>query len=320
MKLIGRALTIRSVVLGGAALLACPLTSAGARAAEIAAGAYLLGLRGPGAGVTPPEGLYLNFQTYFYSGNLRANVPLEGGTLVAKVKLTPAIAVPTFQWITPIDIGGVRLGVSLTAPVGNAVVSAEVGPVRRKDSLFAFADPSVSAFLGWRTGDLHWQAGVTAFLPIGDYRRGALANVSKNRGALDAYAALTWLEPNLGLDVTNVVGVTFNRTNGATDYRTGKEFHWEWAVTKKFEGGVSIGPVGYIYSQLSGDTGPGAKIGPFKGYVAAVGGTIGYDFKLGVLPVSARVRYYHELKTENRLKGDAVFVSISMPLWVAGAK
>jgi hypothetical protein len=114
--------------------------------------------------------------------------------------------------------------------------------------------------------------------------------------------------------------MTFNRTNGATDYKTGNELHWEWAITKKFESGISIGPVGYIYSQRSGDSGPGAKLGPFQGYVAAIGGTVGYDFKLGVLPVSARVRYYHELETRNRLKGDAVFVSFSMPLWVAGAR
>jgi hypothetical protein len=294
--------------------------AAPATAAEVAAGAYLLGLRGPGAGVTPPPGIFLNWQTYAYRGSLRATVPLEGGTLGAQVKLNPIVAVPTLQWVTPFEIGGAHLGFSLTAPFGNATVSAQVGPFRVRDSLFTYGDPSVGAFLGGRAGDIHWQVGMTGFIPIGDYRRGALANLSKNRGALDVYAAVTWIEPALGLDVSNILGITFNRKNGATNYKTGNELHWEWAVTRKFENGLSIGPIGYVYSQLSGDSGPGAVLGSFKGYVAAVGATVGYDFKVGPLPVSARVRYYHEFRTENRLKGNAAFLSLSMPLWVAGAR
>ncbi len=90
------------------------------------------------------------------------------------------VNIPTLLWMTPLEIGGARLGLSLTAPFGQVEVKGLVGPFRRLDRVFSFADPSVGAFLGGRSGQFHWQVGATAFLPIGDYRAGALANISKN--------------------------------------------------------------------------------------------------------------------------------------------
>ncbi len=291
-----------------------------AMAAESAAGAYVLGLRGPGAGLTPPEGLFFSNQVFIYSGRIRGNLRLEGGVLASQARVDPVVNIPTLLWMTPLQVGGARLGLSLTVPFGQVDVRGRVGPFRRSDGVFSIADPSVGAFLGGSWGQFHWQVGATGFLPIGDYRLGALANISKNRGAVDVYGALTWLEPTLGLDVTNVVGVTFNQPNEATRYRTGNEFHWEWAVTRKFENGFSVGAVGYAYQQLTRDSGAGAILGPFKGRAVAVGASLGYEFKIGQAPISTRVRWYHELETTNRLKGNAVFLSVSTPLWVPGAR
>jgi hypothetical protein len=113
------------------------------------------------------------------------------------------------------------------------------------------------------------------------------------------------------------VGVTFNGENPATDYKTGTEFHLEGAITQNFSPAFSLGLVGYYYNQLSGDSGSGARLGDFEGEVAAIGGTLGYNFKVGPLPVSTRLKYYHEFAAENRLEGDAGFITVSMPLWVA---
>lgn len=284
-------------------------------AAESGTGAYLLGLRGPGAGLTPPEGWYLSLQTYIYDGHADADFPLEGGKIGAHLRVNPVVVIPTLQWVTPVELGGARLGFTLTAPFGKVDVTGKVGAFESSDSIFTYGDPSLGAFLGGDLQQFHWQAGVNQFLPIGDYRHGALANISKNRPATDVYGALTWLHPEWGLDVSNTIGVTFNGQNEATDYTTGNEFHWEWAATKKFENGVSFGPVGYLYEQLTPDTGQGAKLGGFEGMVAAVGATAAYDFKLGETPVTARVRYYHEVDTKLRLRGDAAFFSLSMPIF-----
>jgi hypothetical protein len=312
---------LRSFVIAGCVVVVSHLTPTNSpHAAESASGAYLLGLRGPGAGVTPPEGLFFSNQTYVYSGRINGSIRLENGTLLSQARVSPLVNVPTFLWMTPIEVGGVRLGTSLTIPFGNVSVKGNLGPLSRKDQAFTVADPSIGLFLGGRSGQFHWQAGVSVFLPVGDYRRGALANVSKNRGALDVYGALSWIDPALGLDITNVVGVTFNTQNEATKYKTGNEFHWEWAVTKKFENGLSVGGVGYVYQQLTGDTGPGALLGSFKGRTAAVGASLGYDFKIGQAPISTRLRFYHEVESTRRLRGNAVFLSFSLPLWVPGER
>jgi len=37
-----------------------------------------------------------------------------------------------------------------------------------------------------------------------------------------------------------------------------------------------MGLIGYYYQQITGDSGLGAKLGPFKGRVVALGGTMAY--------------------------------------------
>jgi hypothetical protein len=53
---------------------------------------------------------------------------------------------------------------------------------------------------------------------------------------------------------------------------------------------VSIGPAGYFYDQITGDGGPGDRIGPFEGRVIALGGAMTYNFALGKIPVSTRAQ------------------------------
>jgi hypothetical protein len=301
-------------------LVGLTAASTATSAAESAAGAYILGFRGPAAGVTPPTGLFFSNQFYLYRGRIDGRIPFDGGVIAANARVSASVAIPSFLLVTPVDLFGGRLGVSLTLPYGRVNVRGAIGPFRLSDGLTTFADPSVTAFLGWRHGNFHWQLGATGFAPMGDYRSGQLANVAKNRGAVDLFGALSWIEPTLGIDVSNTLGVTLNRENRATRYRTGTELHWEWSVAKTFGNGFSFGPAGYVYQQLSDDTGPGTVLGPFRGRVWAVGAGLGYQFQAGPVPVTARLRYFHEVETRRRLKGDAVFLSVAFPLWVPQAE
>jgi hypothetical protein len=297
-------------------------------AAEGGHGAYLLGLKGPGAGIAPPPGIYFSNNLYYYNASATANrlIPTVGGEAIANVKAKVWLSLPSILWSTPVEILGGRLMVSALIPVGGPSVDAGatvssrfVNPVltpARNDSVSSYGDPVVSAQLGWKAGHFHWTAGVSTFLPIGDYKEGALANVANHRLAADVNGALTWLDPNIGLDLSVAAGVTFNKQNESTKYRTGNEFHVEWAAVQNLTKEFSIGAVGYYYRQFSGDGGPGATLGAFKGEVAAVGGTIGYTFKAGQLPISTRLRVYREFDVRNRVQGTAAFFTVSMPLYV----
>jgi len=82
-----------------------------AQAAKGGVGAYLLGSRGPMAGITPPPGVYFQDDTYFYDGKLGGGRTLPtGGLLVANVSVQTWLNLPTTIWVTPAKIlGGDRL-------------------------------------------------------------------------------------------------------------------------------------------------------------------------------------------------------------------
>jgi hypothetical protein len=131
-------------------------------------------------------------------------------------------------------------------------------------------------------------------------------------------AAVTWLDPARGLELSVATGFTFNWENPDTDYKTGTEFHVEWAVLQHFSKTFALGLAGYHYQQVTGDSGSGASLGPFKGRVTALGPVMTSSFELGKIPVSAELKWLHEFDAENRATGDAGILTISMPLSVPG--
>ena len=60
--------------------------------------------------------------------------------------------------------------------------------------------------------------------------------------------------------------------------------------------------------------GSGAKLGPFKSKVAAVGPEVGYAFTIDGLPVYFNLRGYWEFWAENRIQGYAAFATLVIPL------
>ncbi|GEP06795.1 SphA family protein [Methylobacterium oxalidis] len=302
-----------------------------AQAAEYAQGIYVLGNRGPLAGVTPPPGFYFENETYYYSGDLGGGRVFQGGGVVAaNVKLDFSANFATPIWVTPVEIFGGNLGFSLTIPFGTPNVSAgavlsspridRIIAGREHDAIFNVGDIYLASFVGWHSGNFHWSTTLLGVVPSGSFQNGQLSNISLNRPALDLSGALTYLDPVLGYELSVVPGITFNWINPATQYLTGTEFHLEWSASKYLNKELSIGLVGYYYDQLTGDSGAGNRIGPFKGRVTSLGGQIGYTFKVGEIPVSTNVRFFREFDVRNRFTGTATYLSISAPLWVAPPK
>ncbi|URK88450.1 transporter [Rhizobium sp. RCAM05350] len=292
-------------------------------AAEGGAGFYLLGSKGPAAAILPPPGVFFQNDVYYYQGDLGGDRQLPlGGKLVGAVDASVVVELPTFIWVTPWDPAGGNFALTTTLPIGWKDVAAKedlaspLGPVSRSvsDDVFTVGDPIVSGLVGWHSGDFHWQTGVLVNVPIGDYQKGALANIAFNHWGSDVFAAGTWFNPETGIDISGTVGIAFNVENPATDYRTGNEFHFEWAVSKHFTEQFSAGIVGYHYSQLTGDSGSGAKLGDFKGRVTALGAQIGYNFKVGEQAFATSLKVFQEFDAKNRAEGTAVFATVSVPI------
>ncbi|MGE3873960.1 MAG: transporter [Parvibaculaceae bacterium] len=223
-----------------------------AHAAEGGAGFYLLGSKGPAAAIMPPAGLFLQNDVYFYSGKLGGDVELPtGGRLAVGVQGRAVIEMPTLLWVLSGDMLGGHVGFSATLPVGWKDTSARLtlsGPQGGSltgsldDGVFTVGDPVVGGMIGWQADNFHWQTGFVINVPVGDYQEDEISNIAFNYWGADVFVAATWLNPAVGLDLSGVAGLTFNAENPATDYRSGDQFHFEWAAVQHFNEQLDAGP------------------------------------------------------------------------------
>jgi hypothetical protein len=310
-----------------AAATAAALIAEPAVAAEGGTGVYLLGKRGPLAAFVPKPGWYLTNDLFYLSADRSDLTPFEN-RLVGDVDAEALINIAQFTFVADTTVLGGRLALSAVLPYGNVDVSA-TGAVQApagitidrdiNDSVTGLGDPAVGASLGWkkRTGDKFraWSTYGSVFIPVGDYEVGRIANVGKNRWAVDVGGAYTMANFKRGRELSSVLGFTFNGDNEDTDYSTGTELHLEFAGKQHLPNHWSFGVVGYWYEQLTGDSNNPAILGDFKGRAIALGPEVSYQFvQNSQRPITLDLRWYHEFEVKNRLEGDSVFLTISVPL------
>ncbi|WP_245273092.1 SphA family protein [Microvirga lotononidis] len=296
-----------------------------ADATEGGASLYLPGFHGPGAALVPPPGVYLENDFYMYSGELKGGRRIQiGGAVLADVEVEARADFLTATWITPLQILGGQVGFGVSVPFGVPRVSSgiliEAPPLGRpfafsqRDASFVLGDPITTALVGWHAGNFHWSISGSVNVPAGGYQEGELSNLAFNRWIGDVSAALTWLDPELGLDISGTVGFEINGENPATDYASGNAFHADLAITKNITKEFSVGLQAGYYDQVSEDGGRGNRIGPFKGRVAAVGATAGYTFTVAGTPVTTRIKVLREVDVENRPQGTIGLFTVAFPL------
>lgn len=298
-----------------------------AEATEGGASLYLLGSGGPGTAAMPPlEGVYFDNMIYVYSGEASASREfVVGGNVVAGLDATIVADFATVLWVPSTEVLGGTLAVGAIVPFGapmvnvNAVITGPLGmpvSISRRDSAMVLGDPVATAALGWKTGNTHVQASALVNMPIGHYRENQLANLAFNRWIVDTSLAVTWLDEKSGWDLSAKAGVTFNGKNDFTEYDSGNEFHLEGALGKTFSKSFSAGLQGYWLKQISGDSGPGAVLGPFKGEVFGAGATAAWNTILGRSPATIRGRFMKEFSATNRLEGESYWLELSVPLYM----
>jgi hypothetical protein len=310
---------------GGLALSAAILCGPrSADAVEGAAGFYLLGSKGSMAGFTPPPGTYVLDTKFYYSGDI--GLTLLNDALLANVKAQAYYDAPSVLWVAPRKVLGGNVGFGVIVPVGwkDVRASAELNlppplgvtvnaDIRSDDT--AFGDPVGLAMIGWHAGNWHWNLSTLLNVPVGFWQRGNPTNIGFNRWAVDTSLGVTWLDQKRGLEISGTGGVTFNfDENQATSYRSGDEFHFEFAILQSLSKQFAVGVTGYRYRQITGDGGSGARLGSFEGRATGIGPIINYNFVWRQTPVSTSLRWIHEFDAENRTEGDAGILNISLPL------
>jgi hypothetical protein len=204
----------------------------------------------------------------------------------------------------------VHVSAVITGPFGRTLGLAA------SDRALQVGDPIATAELGWKQGDFHEALSTTLNIPVGEYNAGQLANISFHRWVDDVSFAFTWHDDKSGWDLSSKAGVTFNGTNQVTQYTTGTEFHLEGSVEKQLSPAWAAGLQSYWFQQLTGDSGVGATLGPFKGRVVGAGGTATTNFKVGPFPATLRFRVLTEFDVKNRLQGTSGWIDLSFPLHI----
>ena len=263
---------------------------------------------------------------YYYSGDTDALLPI-GDRINQDISATALMNLTQITWITDTKLADGRLALGALLPFGHidvkAGASAFVAPglergAGKEDEVTAFGDPVLAASLGWkhRDGDEFraWNLYSSVFVPVGSYQKGRIANTGSNRWGLDIGTGFTLGNFKKGREFSGVLGFTFNGKNLDTDYKTGIESHLELAYKQHLPVGISAGVVGYAYQQLTGDSGGPNQLGGFKGRVFGLGPELGYQLKGAGRTIGMDLRWYHELGARNRIEGNGVFFTLSVPL------
>ena len=155
------------------------------------------------------------------------------------------------------------------------------GTITSETSGGGWGDMNLQFQLGWDGESFSHTVYLLGVIPTGRYDTGFYPIIGLNRPSLDLGWAFTYFDKNSKLQINGAVGFMASMENYATQYQTGNEFHAEWAIGYKFDNGLLIGVVGYDYRQLTGDSGPGALLGPFESLGDAVGPGLSYSTLIG---------------------------------------
>ena len=116
----------------------------------------------------------------------------------------------------------------------------------------------------WNDGVHNWMTYIAADVPMGAYNSKRLANLGTGHCAVDSGAGYTYFNPQTGHEFSAVLGFTYNFKNPATQYQNGVDMHLDWGASQFLTKQWQVGLVGYVYQQLSCDSGSGDRVGCFE--------------------------------------------------------
>ena len=209
---------------------------------------------------------------------------------------------------------GIGWGPGSNTTTAFASVSSLNTEFNKANSVSGSTDIYPLASLSWNKGNNNFMTYVTGDVPVGTYSPTSLSSIGIGHAAIDTGGGYTYLNNTTGLEFSSVVGATYNWMNNQTNYKNGIDSHLDWSLSQFVSQNWQVGIAGYVYYQLTADSGSGARLGAFKSQVAAIGPQIGYLFNIGKKQAYINLRAYKEFWAQNRVEGYAMISTISIPL------
>jgi len=305
---------MRAIGLGALVLLAAPA----AWADEGGASVWLPGQFASFAASPTPPGFSLD--TTFYVRHARAvegDTFFRGGGAASGLSISEGyfFLTPGYAFADPV-LGG-QLFLSLTFSVGHNETSASGtiepdGSARPPtvDSLTGISDLFAFGSLKWQRGEHNFMAYTAVGIPTAAYDPERYSGLGVGHWAIDAGGAYT-LETTNGFELSLTAGLTYNFVNPTTGYKSGIDGHVDVAASYALSDSVYVGAAGYLYDQLTPDSGGAVELGDFRSRGAGIGPQIGGSFQLGATLVDVNLRGYAEFLAHDRPEGWSVFLSVS---------
>ncbi len=270
-----------------------------------------------GMALTPTETWTLRNDTYYYDASTSKTV--QGGNLATDLDLQFIMNFTTLLYKPEFTIFDAQYATGIFIPFVN--LNTEAGlklkggsqELNTSDSATGLGDVSLIPFaLFWNEGNIHSSFAHYIIIPSGDYDVNNSINNSLNYWSFDTNFAITYLNPETGHDLSFNLGHIYNTENEDTNYKTGQEIHLDVALNQFFSDSFAIGIHGFYLNQITGDSGSGALLGDFKAEAAGVGPALLWNTKVANQYVSFIAKWLHEVKAENRLEGDHLFLSFAL--------
>lgn len=258
------------------------------------------------AGAMPPPGTYgMLFLNHFSADRVN---DADGNNLnVPGFKVTANAVVPRFIWVTNTRALGGDLSWHAIVPFVNLKVSI-AGNSQTKTGI---GDITTGPGIGYHhSAKLHSLLGVDFYLPTGGYDKNDQANIGRNHWAIEPLYILSHIDPG-GFNGDVKAGYIFNARNKDTDFRSGQEFHFDYAAGWGLGNGWTVGVGGYYYQQMTSDRLAGSAVPNSKGKTFAVGPSVKYDSGKGWF---ATLKWQKETMSENRAQGNALWLKAVFPL------
>ncbi len=307
----------RNVLIAIALLSTTLLGTRSAEAAEGATSPWLKGYSGFMAGYVPPvSGLITAGALYYHQDGsvgadvrngrveLGVDVGVDAGLVPVAYLTDWKILGGSYAFGGAFGFAGADLTANVQGPRGNTV-SVNATTSGLADSLI---EPIL---LSWHEGDLHMTGAFMVYAPTGKYDVNADLSIGKNYWAFIPQFAVTWFDPASGWDLSGTMTFVFPTENNATQYQTGNIFHFDWAIGKHLGEEWEVGVQGNFMQQISGDSGPGAKLGSFEISSIGIGPGVTYSTKAGKMPLIFNFKWEPDVTATNTFKGNIISASLT---------
>jgi hypothetical protein len=286
-----------------------------AAAAEGAMSHYLPGLAGDIAiAISPKPGLQVANSLFYQTGDIGTAVLQGLVNLGLDLDLFLSLVGVTYTFDAPALGGTYTIGVVI--PFGYGHLEAGLTGPRRtfrvRDDTFDLSDIFIIPFqMNWNIGNFHMKLAQAIIAPTGGYDLDNRINLGRNYWSFDTVAALTWLYTETGTEFSIQPGIMLNTENNKTDYKTGAEFHLDFAANQFLSETFAIGLRGYYYNQVTGDSGAGALLGDFKSQSVGLGPGFVWIPKFADGKLTILGKWMHDVYADNRFESDYFTLGIA---------